>query len=72
MRTPAGDEEVVRRLATVAAILFAITASGCMLPEYYATGGYSSTSRQRMEESTIDWSQTPEGKMRHSINSGAH
>jgi hypothetical protein len=63
---------VVRRLATVAAILFAITASGCMLPEYYATGGYSSTSRQRMEESTIDWSQTPEGKMRHSINSGAH
>lgn len=63
---------MVRRLATVAAILFAITASGCMLPEYYTPGGYSSTCRQRLEESTIDWSQTPEGKMRQSISSGAH
>ena len=68
----AGDWEVVRRLATVAAILLAISASGCMLPEYYTPGGYSSTARQRLEESSIDWSVTPEGKMRQSINSAAH
>jgi hypothetical protein len=49
----------------------ALAVSGCMLPEYYTPGGYSSTCEQRLQESAIDWSQIPEGTMRQSISSGA-
>ena len=49
-----------------------LAVSGCMLPEYYTPGGYSSTSEQRLQESSIDWSQTSSGKMRQSFSSGSH
>ena len=49
------------------AAVIGLAASGCMLPDYYTPGGYSSTSSQRLQESTIDWSDGPSGKTRQSI-----
>jgi hypothetical protein len=66
-----GEAEVIRRLKVAAATVVALAVSGCMLPEYYTPGGYSSTCEQRLQESAIDWSQIPEGTMRQSISSGA-
>ncbi|MFT4559227.1 MAG: hypothetical protein ACI92S_004617 [Planctomycetaceae bacterium] len=68
----AGEVEVIQRFVIAAAAVLGLTASGCMLPEHYTPGGYSSTCEQRLQESAIDWSQMPEGTMRQSISSGVH
>jgi len=67
-----GGAEVIQRIVIAAAAVLGLAASGCMLPEHYTPGGYSSTCEQRLQESAIDWSQMPEGKLRQPVSSGAH
>jgi len=68
-----GEEaEVVRRLITATVAVMTLATSGCVLPEHYTPGSYSSTCRQRLQESTIDWSQTSEGPTRQSFSLEAH
>ena len=74
-----GGASVIQRLVIAAAILIASTASGCVVPEYYTPGGYSSTCRHRLQESSIVWAQAPnvwaqapEEMMPQPLSSGSH
>lgn len=46
---------MVRRLTVLFLFASSLGTSGCMLPDYYHPGGYSSTSLQRLEESQVEW-----------------
>ncbi|MHC4875369.1 MAG: hypothetical protein ACYTGL_02650 [Planctomycetota bacterium] len=45
----------MRRLTILFLIAGSLAESGCMLPDYYHPGGYSSTSIDRLEESQVEW-----------------
>lgn len=47
--------EMLRLRTVLFLIVAAPAASGCMLPEYYHPGGYSSTSLKRLDESHVEW-----------------
>ena len=46
---------MVRRLTALFLFASSLGSSGCMLPDYYHPGGYSSTSLKRLEESQVEW-----------------
>lgn len=46
---------MVRRLTILFLFASSLCTSGCMLPDYYHPGGYSSTSLKRLEESQVEW-----------------
>jgi hypothetical protein len=46
---------MARRLTVLFLFVSSLGGSGCMLPDYYHPGGYSSTSLKRLEESQIEW-----------------
>jgi|GEM_PF-2342467 len=46
---------MTRRLTVLILFASSLGSSGCMLPDYYHPGGYSSTSLKRLEESQIEW-----------------
>ncbi len=43
------------RLTALFLFASSLGSSGCMLPDYYHPGGYSSTSLERLEESQVEW-----------------
>ncbi len=45
----------MRRLTVLFLIAGSLASSGCILPDYYHPGGYSSTSFERLEESQVEW-----------------
>lgn len=56
-----GAAIVKRTSLLIAGGLFMISTGGCALPDYFHPGGYSSTARQRLHESHVNWPepQTP-------------
>lgn len=46
---------MARRLTVLILIAGSLSGSGCMLPDYYQPGGYSSTSLKRLDESQVEW-----------------
>ncbi len=46
---------MARRLIVLFLFVSSLGSSGCMLPDYYHPGGYSSTSLKRLEESHVEW-----------------
>lgn len=46
---------MTRRLTVLFLFASSLGSSGCMLPDYYHPGGYSSTSLKRLEDSQVEW-----------------